>query len=222
MTVEANGQTFVDTIHIALPGLQLVSTPLTSCTNTHGNYSVGLIQSDVKYSWTVTNGLPASATALSNIDIYWNQGDTTGVIKIVAIDTVTGCADSIITPVSIAISDSGFVHLGPADSITSCNGVSVPLTVQSSSANSYSWYLNDTIIAGYDSSIYSASLPGAYYVITIASAGCRKKSNPVNIHITDSVSLYLTPAGNITSCPGGNSIIYSSTISSFSLQLVFE
>lgn len=95
VTRTINGISTFDSIHIEIPNLQISESGLQSCTILRGNYSIALPQTGVNYSWTITNGLPAYVSSATDIDVQWNDTSSLGRIKIVAINQITGCADSI-------------------------------------------------------------------------------------------------------------------------------
>ena len=106
VTCLTNGYTFKDTIRIAAPAVQIASTPIL-CPLPYANYSIANIQPFVNYIWTVTNGIPATAQGQISINVNWNTMDTSGMIMVVAIDTVQGCSDTTVLQVNYSLVDSG-------------------------------------------------------------------------------------------------------------------
>ncbi len=93
-----NGETFTDTIKVELPHIQISETSLSSCPNQHANYSIASPQPGVTYSWNTSHGQPGYVPSASDVDITWNNTDSTGLVKVIAKNAL-GCIDSVSLPV---------------------------------------------------------------------------------------------------------------------------
>ncbi len=95
VTRTINGIIVSDTIKIETPDLQVSQTGIQNCLNLQYNYSIALSQPGVNYSWTATNGLPAYVPSATDIDLLWNDTSSISMLKVVAVNQITGCSDSI-------------------------------------------------------------------------------------------------------------------------------
>ncbi len=96
VTRTINGITTSDSIKIETPDLRITETGLQNCIDLHDNYSVALPQSGVTYSWTIANGVPAYVPSATDIDVLWNDTSSMSRLKVLAVNQITGCADSVL------------------------------------------------------------------------------------------------------------------------------
>lgn len=118
VSVNSGGYLFTDTIRISKPQLQLANTNVTACPSPHGNYSLAFTEPNIAYHWQVNNGIPQTAYNTDNINVQWNNGDTTGSITLIAADTAYGCADTAIFAIHFSASEA---HINYS-SATICKG----------------------------------------------------------------------------------------------------
>ena len=92
-------------------------------------------------------------------------------------------------PTSVAIDSDG---------IAFCSGDELVLSV-SSDYDSYQWYDADGVIAGAESSTYSAATGGTYYVMVTTSDGCDVTSESLTLTMIDLSSVTTLDVDDITS-----------------------
>ncbi|MFL6213062.1 MAG: ExeM/NucH family extracellular endonuclease [Blastocatellia bacterium] len=99
----------------------------------------------------------------------------------------------------------------PGGPTTFCAGGSVTLT--SSSATSYQWYLNGNAIGGATLQQYVATASGSY-TVTVTVTGCSKTSDAVTVVVNPTPATpTITPGGPTTFCAGGSVTLTSSSAS---------
>ncbi len=108
--LQTGGYTFTDIIKVEKPAVAISSSNVTPCPSPHGNYSLTQIQPWVNYQWIVNGGAPAYINGANNIDVYWHNGQTSGSIKLLAVDTVSGCSDSAVFNITIPAANAGLYY----------------------------------------------------------------------------------------------------------------
>ncbi len=146
-----------------------------------------------QYSWTPTAGLsdPSIANPIAS------PTSTTTYTLTVTDDNGNGCSSSddvVVTvnnfPAVPSISYSG------NDTVCSPNQV----TLSSSSADGYQWFLDGNLISGADQKDYDATVSGDYTVEITNSDGCKNLSDPETLFFYDDLSPSISASGNTTVC----------------------
>lgn len=147
----------IDTVVLnSLPTAMITSSgPTTFCQggNVVLNATTGI---GYTYQWVTGAGSISGATNSSYTAI------TSGTYRVVVTNTTNCSATS--TPITVVASPLPTVTLFPGSSITLCNGESVQLIVWTTLVNYHQWFKDGNAIIGADTSFYTTSSPGAYYV----------------------------------------------------------
>jgi PKD repeat protein len=138
-------------------------------------------------------------------EITWSNNQTgssisvssSGVYSCNYVDA-NGCSASS-NSISINVSDSPAPSISSQSSTTICDGASV--TLQSSSADSYAWYLNGTLISGATSQTIDATEEGIYEVLVTNADACNGvgTSDPIFISVNPSPTAAGTASQSLNS-----------------------
>gem|GEM_PF-1606991 len=178
----ASSTTFVD----AKPVPTFVTAPdATTCVNTDVTYTTQPGQSS--YVWNV----PGTA----GVDYVISAGGIGSTNNTVTLQWLTAGSKTVTADYT---SSSGCTSLSAASSTTAVNIPTVPtitaggtttfcsggsVTLTSSSATSYQWYKDGSIISGAISSSYSATTSGSYTVKTFNASGCDATSSGTTVTV---------------------------------------
>ncbi len=150
------------------------------------------------YQWFLNGSVIAGAT-------NQNYFAKTSGSYTVAVTNTFNCSDTLNLGVEVTILPNPVASVSPAGPVSICNGDSIELT--STSADTYQWYRNGTVIAGATDQTYQAKLDGNYTLV-VTTLGCSDSlttavsvstipfpianvvpSGPVNICSNDSIEL---------------------------------
>jgi hypothetical protein len=128
---------------------------------------------------TICQGDSVELSAVQGYQYLWSTSDTTQSIWVTQPgDYVVTISDSTLSAVSDTISVSLFNSQTPV--ITVLNN-----DLYASGTGTFQWYLNDTLIAGADSSVITPSANGLYTVELTDSNNCTVISTPFNFTTID-------------------------------------
>ncbi|MFM8916333.1 MAG: T9SS type A sorting domain-containing protein, partial [Bacteroidota bacterium] len=107
------------------------------------------------YQW-FRNGtpIPGATSAIYEAGITGNY----------TVSITLGPNNAVSDPVLVTVNPVPVATLSPSGTAVIPNGGSVTLNASSGTGYTYNWYRNDTLITGANSSSYSATVPGSYYV----------------------------------------------------------
>lgn len=145
------------------------------------------------YEWFRNGTLIPGATSAT-----YEAGQTGNYV----VSITLGPNNAVSDPISVTVNPVPIATLNPSGVAVIPNGGNIALNASTGVGYSYSWYRNDTLISGANSSTYMASLPGSYYVEVFN--GCYALSDMVVLTgettpITDqndpaSLSIYPNPS----------------------------
>ena len=98
-----------------------------------------------------------------------------------------------INPVAVAVGNTQI-----------CNGDSVTLYTQSGTNYNYQWLRNGIVLAGANSSVYKAALPGNYAVAVSYNGLCSQTSNAIAVNVSPAINAALAnpyPGPIVRFCP---------------------
>ena len=180
-----------------------VNTPVTPVITTSGSTtfcpggSVLLNSSSATtYQWYFNNTAISGATSQSYTAT--GAGNYT-----VTTTNASGCSATS-SPTLITVSTPVTPVITASGPTTICAGSSVTLT--SSAATTYQWYVNNTAISGATSQSYMANNAGSYSVTTTNAAGCPATSAATFVTVNTPVTPIITAPGGTAICPGGGSV----------------
>lgn len=127
----------------------------------------------------------------------------------VVVTASSGCSTTSSTINLINASNPTVSISAPATSY--CQGSSVLLDAGSGAGLTYSWYLNNNMISGSNSTL-SASQAGDYYVVATNATGCTGTSNTLTITEQAAPSASISSSGT-TFCPGSSLTLTANSIS---------
>lgn len=107
---------------------------------------------------------------------------TSAKYRVVAYDSVTGCADTS-TPFVMTIMPPPPAFITYYDSLTFCQTSAVALHANSGSGYIYQWYKNGFPIPGETNPVYVASTTGTYNVQVNTVLGCPTMSTPIKVKV---------------------------------------
>lgn len=92
------------------------------------------------------------------------------------------------------------VEITPSGVVTICEGSSIELTTNGN-YDSYIWFLNDVVMDDVTSPSIMATEPGEY-TVTVLDGTCSSVSSITEVITETSLSIDVTPTGNVHVCPG--------------------
>jgi uncharacterized repeat protein (TIGR01451 family) len=156
------------------------------------------------------------------VSYTWSTGETTRTISVspevttgytVTVVDTNGCSATSPTH-TVTVNASGIPNITPSGTTEFCEGGSVTLT--SSGADSYQWYVGGQPINGANAQSLLVTTTGDYSVVVTSSVGCSGESAPVSVTVhPNPATPEITASGATTFCEGGSVTLTSSLASSY-------
>ena len=154
------------------------------------------------YQWYLNN------QAISGAINATYAADSTGNYTVMG-NTYGGCPSYISSPVSITVFNNPATPVLTASPTIICAGNST--AISATSASSYAWYYNGTLVSTTTNSIFTASAAGNYNVIAFNQNGCKSNtSNSITINVITPATPTISVAGNTSICNGDSVLLTSS------------
>jgi len=129
----------------------------------------------------------------------------------VVITNASGCSSSASAITTLQQYPTSIPVINASGPTNICAGYTVSLT--SSLANTYQWYLNNIPVSGSVNSTYNAGSTGSYYVRETDINGCKTYSNTISV-IVDTILppvIAIAMSGNTNICSGDSTILMANT-----------
>lgn len=174
-----------------------VATPLTGTSFCQGNSTVISATSTYgnTYQWFMNGNAIAGANAAT-----YSAAQAGSYTVLIQRDGCTNTSNAIVTtvlpyinPVAVAVGNTQI-----------CNGDSVTLYTQSGTNYNYQWLRNGIVLAGANSSVYKAALPGNYAVAVSYNGLCSQTSNAIAVNVSPAINAALAnpnPGPIVRFCP---------------------
>jgi len=180
---------------------------LTFCTGSSVVLSSGPLVSGISYQWY--NGSTAITGATSNT----YTATTSGNYYVKVSNAATGCSDSS-NHLNVVSGSAPSAAITPSPTASFCAGGGVLLKTNSSLGITRNWYLNGSVLAGANDSLYYATAAGSY-TVNVAITGTPTCSSTTTIPTVVSVNplptATVTAAGSTTFCQGGSVTLNANT-----------
>ena len=168
------------------PVKPVISGPTTACAGAVSTYTIAAIPGAADYIWTATNGVVASPTDTTTVQVTWNAGITSGTICVHAANSCGISPDTCLT-VALGVPPPQAVISGPTQL---CAGDTAVYTVTAiAGATGYTWQVpaGGTILSGQNTIsatiLWSAAPGGNVGIIVAGSCGAAPVVNyPVIVH----------------------------------------
>ncbi len=155
-----------------------------------------------------TNKVVLKAVVAANLTYQWKRGttvlagetkdsivvSTSGNYSVVIVNNAFGCRDSS-AAVSVTVTSGPAATISPSPTASTCATDSVRLITNNASGLTYTWYRNDTLIAGAVDSFYFAKVGGSYKVRVSSGAMC---SNITGVPTVVTINAFPLPTAAIT------------------------
>jgi hypothetical protein len=183
----------------------ITPTPAQVCYGSAGNTAAGPADATA-FQWSIANGtIVGSATSET---VTYTAGLSGTVDLSLAITAANGCHVS--STLNIPIITVATPTITPGGPTTFCDGDSLLLT--SSAADSYQWYLDNSLLSGETDQTLTAFDAGDYTVIVTENGCTSAPSSPVTITVTPlPATPTITPGGPTTFCDGDSVTLTSSS-----------
>jgi hypothetical protein len=191
----------------------ITPTPAQVCYSSAGNTADGPAGATA-YQWSIANGtIVGSSTSQT---VTYTAGASGTVDLSLAITAANGCHVS--STLNVPIVTVATPTITPGGPTTFCDGDSVLLT--SSAADSYQWYLDNSLLSGENSQTLTAFDAGNYTVIVTENGCASAASTAVSVTTNPTPATpTITPGGPTTFCDGESVTLSSSAASAYQWYL---
>ncbi|MFM2139376.1 MAG: hypothetical protein RJA57_1683, partial [Bacteroidota bacterium] len=169
----------------------------------------------ITYQWQMsTDNISFTDITGANNDVY-APGPVSAVtyFRRMATNTQGNAAASNVLTITISAPPAA-PSISPSGTVPFCSGLTVDLTA-STTAPTYKWFLNGTLIPGASAQIYSASAAGSYRVLSINASGCESDTSSAVTVVANQAPVTTCPSNvTVNNSPGtcGQTVTYSGTI----------
>ena len=159
------------------------------------------------YQWYNT-GVPIASANSQNLTVS-NPGSYT-----LSVTDSLGCKSVISSAIIVSLLPvQNTPAITPLGNTTICQNSS--LTLITSTATAYQWFLNGAAISGATASSYIAKIAGSYTVQVFNSNNCSATSTATTIKVNASSTPTITVTGNTSYCAGGSATLTANTDSGY-------
>jgi len=182
----------------AIPAPPTITSPVTYCQGTTATALTATGSSLLWYSLPSTgagsSAAPVPSTTSAGASGYYVS------------QTVNSCESPRAT-IIVNINSQPTAIITPASATALCTGGSVVLNANTGTGLTYQWSNGGTPISGATSSIYTASVAGAYTVTEINTNNCSAASPGTTVTVSALPTATITPASATTFCAGSSVVL---------------
>lgn len=196
---------------IGVPTVSISVSNPTPCSGTPVTFTAATTPAGTTVNWTLTGGLPSSATGASATTTFTNLGLASQNFTVLATASVTGCLLTGQASSTVAVKPQPNINVSPgsgtSSTILTCNPVNIPLLLSTNATTSINWYLGASVTPfSTGTTSVTATTFNTYRVDVTNSFGCLSSVTRV---------IALDPACGVTcTLPPGAGAQHSSTITS--------